>query len=135
MVSGIQGTSSISSDMIAQMKEKMFARLDSDGDGQIDLATLAEEMQAHAAEADSETSAVSDRPDPFADLYEALTAADTNGDGVVSADEFDAMELPPPPPGPPPEEASSDFSTSLYSESAADATQYNLVGTLLDQLG
>jgi hypothetical protein len=126
MVSGIQGMSSISSDMMAQMKEKMFAKLDSDGDGQIDLATLAEEMQARTAEADSETNAVSDRPDPFADLYEALTAADTNGDGAVSQAEFDAMEPPAPPQG--------DFS-GVYSADATESSQYDLLGMLLDQLG
>jgi len=132
MVSGIQSAQSISSDMMAQMREKMFERLDGDGDGQIDLAALQEEMETRSA---SESEEVSGRSDPFADLYEALTAADVNGDGAVSQEEFDSMELPPPPSGPPPEEEKLDFSSMLYSEDATAVEQYDLVGLLFDQLG
>ncbi len=65
----------------------MFARLDPDGNGQIDLAEVKSQMQS----ADS------------VDLHgskklEDLTAADTDGDGMVSREEFDQMAPPPPPP-------------------------------------
>jgi hypothetical protein len=131
MASGIQGAQSISSDMMAQMREKMFERLDGDGDGQIDLAALQQEMEARSGSAPDE---VSGRPDPFADLYEALTAANVNGDGRVSREEFDSMELPPPP-GPPPDREKPDLSSMLYSEDATAVEQNDPVGMLLDQLG
>jgi len=74
--------------MIAQMRERMFARLDGDGDGQIDLAALTEEL-----ESESEVDPGKER------FLENLRAADADGDGYVSQEEFESMEPPPPPAG------------------------------------
>jgi Ca2+-binding EF-hand superfamily protein len=90
MVGGIQSSLSASSDIFAQMREKMFAKLDGDGDGQIDLAALSDELDA-STEVDAGK----------ARLLEDLKAADTDGDGMVSQDEFEAMQPPEPPAGGP----------------------------------
>ncbi|HOP06074.1 MAG TPA: EF-hand domain-containing protein [candidate division Zixibacteria bacterium] len=120
MVDGIQGNMGISSDMMTQMREKMFERMDSDGDGQIDLAQLQSEAE-QAGQVD----------DRFEAMLEHLTEADTDGDGMVSQAEFEAMEPPPPPP--PPEDMS-DMAMSMYSESAEVTEDSTLTGYLLDQL-
>ena len=86
MIGGIQSGMQMSPEMMTSMREQMFAKLDSDGDGQIDLAQLqteAEEMGVDDAR--------------FSDLVEHLTAADTDGNGMVSQAEFEAMEPPEPP--------------------------------------
>jgi Ca2+-binding EF-hand superfamily protein len=83
MVGGIQNCLSTSSDMFAQMREKMFARLDGDGDGQIDLAALTAKVNADG-----------NNNTHLSRLLERLKSADTNGDGMVSKEEFDAMKPP-----------------------------------------
>jgi len=90
MVGAIQGGSAMSTEMIAQMRERMFSKLDTDGDGQIDLA----ELQAQATESGS-------TDNRFTDMFERLSEADTDGDGMVSITEFEAMKPPEPPPGGP----------------------------------
>lgn len=87
MVNGIQGASTFNVQTMTDMREKMFARLDPDGNGQIDLADLQAKAQ-QAGETDSH----------FSRMLEDLTAADTDGDGIVSRDEFEQMAPPPPPP-------------------------------------
>lgn len=90
MMGAIQGGMSVSSDMMARMREQMFARLDGDGDGQIDLSQLTAEAEGGKAD-----------DVHFSRMLEDLTAADTDGDGLVSQTEFEAMEPPQPPPPPP----------------------------------
>jgi calcium-binding protein CML len=87
MVDGIQGCSNLNVQMMSNMQEKMFAKLDPDGDGQIDLTELKAQAQA-TGESD----------DRFTRMLEDLTAADTDGDGVVTQEEFNQMPPPPPPP-------------------------------------
>jgi hypothetical protein len=117
---------SISTDMMAQMRERMFAKLDPDGDGQIDLSQV---------QAQSEEMGVNDSH--FADMYEHLAAAD--GDGKVSKQEFEAMKpLDPPPP------LSSDLRgeldllkllDSLYSEDGSGSASDYLIGAHLNLPG
>jgi Ca2+-binding EF-hand superfamily protein len=87
MVNGIQGFSNFNVQMMNDMREKMFARLDPDGDGQIDLAELKTKAQ-EAGESNGH----------LAKLLESLTAADTDGDGMITREEFEQMPPPPPPP-------------------------------------
>lgn len=82
MVSAIQSGSSLSTDMLAQMRERMFARLDSNGDGQIDANELA---------AMTESGDQGKMPD---DLAQRLKEADADGDGVITREEFEAMAPP-----------------------------------------
>lgn len=89
MVGAIQSGSSLSSDMLAQIRERMFARLDTNGDGQIGAEELAAESQSNSQ----------DRIP--ADLVDCLNKADSNGDGTISKEEFDSMTLPEPPGKPP----------------------------------
>jgi len=118
---GIQGGMSMSTDMMAQMREQMFAKLDGDGDGSIDLSQLTSEVEG------------SDDPG-FAAMVEHLSAADTDGDGLISQAEFEAMEPPPPPdgppPGPPPGEADTTYE---FGGTAFDAE--DTIGQLLETLG
>lgn len=116
MVGAIQSGLSTSTDVFAQMREKMFAKLDGDGDGQIDLASLTEELQA------------STETDPGkARFLEDLKAADTDGDGMVSEAEFNAMKPPEPPP--------LQLSGSAYRQDAELTVPYDVSGSLLDLLG
>lgn len=119
MIGAIQsGVGSLTASDLQQMREQMFARLDPDGDGQIDLEALAADQEAKEAHGGL--------PGEF---LEKLQAADANGDGLVSEEEFANFEPPPPPP--PPE----DFSSFLFDEEAQRAETYDLSGTLLDILG
>lgn len=124
MVDSIQGGMSLATEQFAQMREKMFARLDTDGDGQIDLAALQSEME----QSDSTDSVHLSR------MLEHLTEADTDGDGMVSKTEFEAMKPPPPPP-PPEESGESSFSSLLYSMLGENEESEDLTGRLLDTLG
>lgn len=85
MISGIQGNTNISSDMMLQMREKMFTKTDANGDGQIDKT----EMEAFASQMAERTGREVDSEDIF-------QQGDTDGDGVLSRDEFMALR----PPGP-----------------------------------
>ncbi len=92
MVNGIQGISNVNVQMMTEMRERMFARLDADGDGQIDLAQIKSTAQNE------------DQSDKHVTrLLEDLAAADADGDGMVTREEFEQMPLPPPPPPPPSE--------------------------------
>ena len=139
MIGSIQGQSTMSADMMAQMRERMFAKMDPDGDGQIDLS----QIQAEAKEVDSVDS-------HLARMLEDLQAADTDGDGMVSKEEFEAMK---PPDGPPPggpvgempdfmsalkaaeESDNSSLAQMLYSSAGESAESTNYVGSMFDLLG
>jgi len=122
---------------MAQMRERMFAKLDGDGDDQIDLAQL----QARAEEAGDSVH--------FSRMLEDLRAADTDGDGMVSREEFEAMEPPEPPPGPPPESgegmmppmvdemsaSSASITELLYTADGETDSSAGLSGAVLDLLG
>jgi len=119
MISGIQGGfSSLAAPDLQQMREQMFSRLDPDGDGQIDLEELAAESGTEDA-----------RGAMPGEFLEELRAADANGDGLISEEEFASFEPPPPPP--PPE----DGSFGLFDEAARRAETFDLSGSLLDILG
>ena len=71
--------------------EKMFAKMDKDGDGKILLADLPERMREHLAKADADNDGALTREELKA-AHEARKAewmkmVDTNGDGTVSDDE------------------------------------------------
>jgi Ca2+-binding EF-hand superfamily protein len=107
-----------SDEMMAEMRDKMFEELDPDGDGQIVLSEL-------LASTDSSETASSG----FSDLYELLSAADTDGDGIVSRDEFDAMKPPPRP-----DENSGSSPGAIYSQDPTSSSRVDLIGSFLDQL-
>lgn len=86
MVGAIQSGLSLSTEMLAQMRERLFERLDSNGDGQIDMTELA---------AASESGSQDQIP---ADLAQRLKEADTDGDEIISKEEFDSMTPPEKPP-------------------------------------
>jgi len=77
MIGGIQG-GGMSAGIVAQVKEKVFNKLDGDGNGQIDLSTV-------EAPGDGKH---------FSKMMERLTAADADGDGMVSKAEFNSMRPP-----------------------------------------
>jgi len=78
MVDGIQSVSNPNVQSMTDMREQMFTRLDTDGDGQIDLAEITATTQ-ETGESDGH----------FTRMLEGLTAADTDGDGMVSREEFE----------------------------------------------
>ncbi len=69
----------------AQRRQEMFAKIDSDGDGQFSLEEF---------EAAKPANAPADAP-AAADIFSEI---DADGDGFVSEDEFAAAPPPPPPP-------------------------------------
>ena len=128
MIDGIQSNTGMSTEMPAQMRTDMFTRLDDDGDGQIDISQV-----------QSQADAMGVNNAPFADLIDRLTAADTDGDGMVSETEFEAMKPPGKPPKPP--ELSemmgniSDYAGEQYANTGETAESTELAGMLLDMLG
>jgi len=116
MMSGIQGSTSISSEMMAQMREEMFTRIDQNGDGQLDQS----EMEAFSTE-------MAERTGQSASTEDIFSIADTNGDGVISKDEFDSARPPGPPPGPPPD-------SLTYTADAEELLSTGEAGALLDIL-
>jgi Ca2+-binding EF-hand superfamily protein len=93
MVNGIQGFSNVNAQTMEEMREKMFTRLDADSDGQISLTEI-----------ETATKEASGTGDRFTRMLENLTAADADGDGVITREEFDQMAPPPPPSRPSSEE-------------------------------
>ena len=80
MVSGVTGVSGWST--MSQLRQALFRRLDTNGDGVIDKKEI---MAAMSASRKSPTGA-SNSPT----LDQAFKKADTNGDGVISPSEFAA---------------------------------------------
>ncbi|MFG0421457.1 XopAW family type III secretion system calcium-binding effector [Ectopseudomonas khazarica] len=80
----------------ANMQEKLFSLLDSDGDGSVAKEELSSVLSA-AQENDSSLSI---------DIDELFSQLDGNGDGSLDSDEIAALAPPPPPPpgGPNPED-------------------------------
>ena len=76
----------MSADAMAQMKEKMFTKLDGNSDGSLDRA----EMESFAEE-------LSQKTGQEVSVDEFVSSLDTDGDGVVSQDEFMAGKPPKPP--------------------------------------
>ena len=87
MIGAIQSGSTMSTDMMSKMRERMFEKL-ANGADQIDLSAL----QAQAAQSGK-------TDDHFSKLIDALKAADTNGDGKVSKAEFQSIKMPERPQG------------------------------------
>ncbi|MBN1213050.1 MAG: EF-hand domain-containing protein [candidate division Zixibacteria bacterium] len=85
MISGIQGNVNISSDMMLQMREKMFSKTDVNGDGQIDQS----EMSSFADQ-------MAKRAEGKFNVEDVFTQGDTDGDGVLSKEEFMALRPPQP---------------------------------------
>lgn len=127
MIGGIQNSTVMSSDMMAQMREQMFTKLDGDGDGQIDLAQLQSQSQAEGA-----------NDDHFTKMIEDLQAADTDGDGYVSQTEFEGMKPPEPPDGnmppPPPTDEQANLLDFLYTEDGSDTESEYQLGSVLNTL-
>ena len=130
----------------AQMKEKLFSKVDSDSSGGVDAAELQsmlDDIAKHTGTSSSTSAA------------DALKSLDSNGDGSLDADELDqgmkslmpdppstmafaqsrseggmqgAGGPPPPPPPPPSDDASSDASST----SSTSATSYDPLDTNQD---
>ncbi len=117
MIGGIQGgMSSMTATDLQQMREQMFNRLDPDGDGQINLEQLAADIETRSAHGGRR-----------GEFLEKLQAADANGDGMVSEEEFATIE--------PPERPPRDASAYLFDGEARRAETCDLSGSLLDILG
>nr|MBN2276690.1 EF-hand domain-containing protein [candidate division Zixibacteria bacterium] len=86
MISEVQSNMSMSSDMMLQMREEMFAKIDLNGDGQLDQDEIQQMMNQRPAPSEHALNA-----------EEFLAQVDTDGDGVISKEEFEAMEPPKPP--------------------------------------
>jgi Ca2+-binding EF-hand superfamily protein len=116
MIGEIQGNMAMTQGMMMPRREDIFAKIDRNGDGQIERT----KMQAMLDEMNSITgqSMSVDDDDRFAQ-------ADTNGDGVLGQEEFEAMKPPPPP---------EDFQKNFMYQSNLENVSYNSVGTLLDTL-
>ncbi|WP_158277409.1 EF-hand domain-containing protein [Opitutus sp. ER46] len=102
------------------MLQKLFARIDQDGDGAItaeEFTAAMEKRRGPEAEKTAETTS---------DAASAFSAADEDGDGLVSESEFrTAMEAMrgqgnPPPPPPPAEEEGKGFVNDLFAELDSD---------------
>lgn len=110
MVSSISDMSGINSALMQQMRQDMFTRLDTNGDGSIDRS----ELEAMSAEHESRTGQAMD-------IDEIFAADDVNGDGVIDETEFMESTYRPqgapegPPPGPPPEMAATSSDSELGS--------------------
>ncbi len=125
MMSGIQGSMNMSTDMMAQRKEKMFTKLDTDGDGQINLSQLQATADGNGGQ--------------FSKMLDSLTAADTDGNGQISKAEFSAMK----PPGRGgggggmmrgTSESQPNILDLLYTEDGNRADSQDLIGDFLDEL-
>ncbi|MEW5923723.1 MAG: EF-hand domain-containing protein [Candidatus Zixiibacteriota bacterium] len=119
MIGGIQNNMSISSDMMLQRQQEMFERIDQNSDGQLDQS----ELQAMADE-------MSERGGMSIDIGEMLASGDTDGDNMISLEEFQAMK-PPKPPEPPTYNLAEIMSQGTTEESQS----LELTGALLDILG
>ncbi|MDP1632914.1 MAG: EF-hand domain-containing protein [Caulobacter sp.] len=89
---------------------EMFAKADTNGDGNLTADELATDMAVNRQPGQA---------DPTSQISEIMSAADSNGDGSLSLDEFKAGAPkgpppgpPPPPPPPPSDSASSDETTT-----------------------
>lgn len=111
----------MSTEAMAQMKEKMFTKLDSDGDGSLnktELETFAEEL--------------SEKSGGEVNIDEFISSLDSDGDGVVTEEEFMAGKPMGPPPPPPPDSESEATDTLTQYLSRSDEDDSTL--TLLDML-
>lgn len=83
MISSVQGASSLSTNMLPKMQERMFVRADQNGDGAIDKA----ELQQLADD-------MSKRTGMSIDLEASFASMDANGDGQIDATEFPQEAMP-----------------------------------------
>ncbi len=117
MMDGISSSMAMSTDMMAQRQEQMFARVDQNSDGKLDET----EMQVMADK-------MSERTGIDMDFAEIMATFDTDGDGSINQEEFKAMRPPQPPP-----DMSETFAQS-YSADAQRIQTSDMSGTLLDLL-
>lgn len=80
MISGISGSSSLNQSYMTQMRQQMFSKIDTDGDGK------------HSKEEISAMIANGPQGGPSVD--EIFSRADTDGDGSISQTEFEADSPP-----------------------------------------
>lgn len=110
---------------------EIFSSADADGDGGLTADELAADMAAHAP---PDAPAGADASGMAADL---VARADSDGDGVLSLDEFKAAAPPPPPGGPggpraaaTAEEASTDASDPLDTNGDGKVSMSELLASL-----
>ena len=76
MISSISGTSSLTQSYMTQMRQQMFSKIDTNGDGKHDKDELA--------------AMVANGPQAAPGVDEILEKFDTDGDGAINKAEFDA---------------------------------------------
>lgn len=111
MIDSISSSTSMYQSSMAQMRQKMFSKIDTNGDGKLD----ADELAAMVANGP--------KGGPTAD--DILGKIDTNGDGAISESEFNAGQdqaqgaggPPPPPMG---NVSSEEFAKQLFADSDTD---------------
>ena len=118
MISGIGSSMSISSDMMLQRQEQMFSRVDQNGDAQLDES----ELQVMADK-------MSERTGMSMDAGQIMSKLDTDGDNMISEEEFAAGKPPEPP-----QQPTYNLTELLYQEEAENSNDCNMIGSLLDVL-
>jgi len=117
VISGIGSSMSISSDMMLQRQEQMFSRVDQNGDAQLDES----ELQVMADK-------MSERTGMSMDAGQIMSKLDTDGDNMISEEEFAAGKPPPPP-----QQSTYSLTELLYQEED-NSNDCNMIGSLLDVL-
>ena len=92
MVSSI-GSGGFSASAIAQQRQQIFQRADTNGDGKVDASELENDLKSNAP-----TDAPQGVSGSAPTSAEILSQLDSDGDGSLSEEEF-AKASPPPPPG------------------------------------
>jgi Ca2+-binding EF-hand superfamily protein len=116
MISSISGFSSLNQSNMIQMRQQMFSRIDTNGDGKHDK----DELAAMAANG----------PQGAPGVDEILSSFDTDGDGAISKAEFEAaapqeqqMQGPPPMMGGMGGMSSADFLEQMFSNTDTDGDE------------
>ncbi|HOW54822.1 MAG TPA: EF-hand domain-containing protein [Syntrophorhabdaceae bacterium] len=84
MISSVSGLSSFNQSSMIQMRQQMFGKIDTNGDGKHDADELAR--------------MVASGPQGGPSVEDILSKFDTDSDGAISESEFNAAGAPPPPP-------------------------------------
>ncbi|WP_052711590.1 EF-hand domain-containing protein [Elstera litoralis] len=93
MVSSI-GSGGFSASAIAQQRQQIFQRADTNGDGKVDASELENDLKSNAP-----TDAPQGVSGSAPTSAEILSQLDSDGDGSLSEEEFAKASPPPPPPG------------------------------------
>jgi Ca2+-binding EF-hand superfamily protein len=115
-VSGISG--SMDSGAARQMQERMFKKMDADGNGSVskeELQTVTDEMKKHAPK---------DAPQGMPSVDDLFATTDANGDGGISQDEMltELSKHRGPPPGAPPVDGGDSAGATSHKSSSSSSS-------------